>query len=161
MIREMTENDFKLFWPTFETIILAEQTYAFDSQMGYEEALQLWLNSPLKTYVFEEDGVILGSYYIKANAMGPSSHISNCGYMVSETARGKGIARKMCEHSQMVAKELGFTAMQFNSVVSTNKIAIKLWQALGFDIIGTIPKAYKHKELGLVDAYIMHKLLDD
>ncbi|WP_438464666.1 GNAT family N-acetyltransferase [Marinomonas sp. PE14-40] len=157
----MTENDFKLFWPTFETIILAEQTYAFDSQMGYEEALQLWLKSPLKTYVFEEDGVILGSYYIKANAMGPSSHISNCGYMVSETARGKGIARKMCEHSQMVAKELGFTAMQFNSVVSTNKIAIKLWQALGFDIIGTIPKAYKHKELGLVDAYIMHKLLDD
>ncbi|WP_231870384.1 MULTISPECIES: GNAT family N-acetyltransferase [unclassified Marinomonas] len=157
----MTENDFKMFWPTFETTILAEQTYAFDSQMGYEEALQLWLNFPLKTYIFEEDGVILGSYYIKANAMGPSSHISNCGYMVSETARGKGIARKMCEHSQMVAKEIGFTAMQFNSVVSTNKIAIKLWQALGFDIIGTIPKAYKHKELGLVDAYIMHKLLDD
>ncbi|EAQ64456.1 GCN5-related N-acetyltransferase [Marinomonas sp. MED121] len=157
----MTEKDFYGFWPTFKAIILAEQTYAFDSKMSYEEALQLWLKSPLRTYVFEEEGVILGSYYIKSNAMGPSSHISNCGYMVSETARGKGIARKMCEHSQMVAKELGFTAMQFNSVVSTNKIAIKLWQALDFDIIGTIPKAYKHKELGLVDAYIMHKLLDD
>jgi len=161
MIREMTENDFKMFWPTFETIILAEQTYAFDSKMGYEEALQLWLKSPLKTYVFEEDGVILGSYYIKSNAMGPSAHISNCGYMVSEAARGKGIARKLCEHSQEVAKELGFSAMQFNSVVSTNEIAIKLWQKLGFDIIGTIPKAYKHRELGLVDAYIMYKLLDD
>lgn len=159
MIREMTENDFKMFWPTFETIILAEQTYAFDSQMGYEEALQLWLKSPLKTYVFEEDGVILGSYYIKSNAMGPSAHISNCGYMVGEAARGKGIARKMCLHSQMIAKELGFKAMQFNSVVSTNEIAIKLWQKLGFDIIGTIPKAYKHKELGLVDAHIMHKHL--
>ena len=67
----MTENDFKLFWPTFKAIILAEQTYAFDSQMGYEDGLQLWLNSPLKTYVFEEGGVILGSYYIRNLRISP------------------------------------------------------------------------------------------
>ena len=159
MIREITEADFNDFWQSFKAIIEAQETYAFDSNMTYEEAFQLWCRTPLKTFVFEELGCVLGTYYIKANAMSPSCHFSNCGYMVSETARGKGIARKMCEHSQMVAKELGFTAMQFNSVVSTNKIAIKLWQALGFHIIGTIPAAYQHKQLGLVDAHIMHKHL--
>lgn len=159
MIREMRETDFELFWPTFKAIVQAEETYAFDPQMTQVAACKLWLKSPIKTYVFEEDGDILGSYYIKMNAMGPSAHISNCGYMVSEKARGKGVARKMCLHSQVIAKELGFKAMQFNSVVSTNEIAIKLWQRLGFKIIGTIPEAYKHKELGLVDSYVMHKLL--
>ena len=159
MIREMREADFELFWPTFKAIVQAEETYAFDPQLTQVAACELWLKSPIKTYVFEEDGDILGSYYIKMNAMGPSAHISNCGYMVSEKARGKGVARKMCLHSQVIAKELGFKAMQFNSVVSTNEIAIKLWQRLGFKIIGTIPEAYKHKELGLVDSYVMHKLL--
>lgn len=91
--------------------------------------------------------------------MGPSKHICNCGYMVSEQARGKGIARQLCEHSQQIAKELGFSAMQFNSVVSSNKIAIKLWETLGYRIIGTIPKAYKHNQLGFVDSFIMYKAL--
>jgi len=159
MIREMSVTDFKEFWSTFEGIVKAQETYAFESDIRYEEALTLWLKIPLKTYVFEEDGQILGSYYIKANAMGPSDHISNCGYMVATNARGKGIARQLCEHSQVMAKELGFCAMQFNSVVSSNDIAIKLWQSLGFAIIGTIPQAYRHKRLGLVDSYIMHKLL--
>jgi ribosomal protein S18 acetylase RimI-like enzyme len=91
--------------------------------------------------------------------MGPSGHICNCGYMVSEEARGQGIARSLCEHSQQVAIELGFEAMQFNSVVSTNKTAIKLWERLGFSIIGAIPKAYKHPKFGPVNSYIMYKSL--
>jgi len=155
----MSDIDFQKFWPVFERIVKGQETYAFESDMSYEDALGLWLESPLKTYVFEENGQILGSYYIKANAMGPSDHISNCGYMVATKARGKGIARQLCEHSQLIAKELGFCAMQFNSVVSSNEIAIKLWQTLGFKIIGTIPQAYRHKRLGLVDSYIMHKFL--
>nr|WP_255229692.1 GNAT family N-acetyltransferase [Pseudoalteromonas sp. HM-SA03] len=81
--------------------------------------------------------------------------------MVSSLARGKGVARLMCEHSPQQALALGFEAMQFNSVVSTNEVAIKLWQKLGFTIIGTIPKAYKHGKLGLVDSYIMYKWLAD
>ena len=109
--------------------------------------------------MIKENDLILGSYYIKANASGPSSHISNCGFMVSPESRGKGIARKLCLHSQQVAIELGFTAMQFNSVVSTNDVAIKLWEKLGYKIIGTIPNAYKHKKHGFVDSFIMHKQL--
>jgi len=159
LIREMTNDDFELFWPTFSKVIKEQETYAFEPDMNIEQAYSLWCETPLKTYVFVEDGIVLGSYYIKPNAMGPSSHICNCGYMVSVEARGKGVARKLCEHSQEIARVLGFEAMQFNSVVSTNKVAVQLWQKLGFDIIGTIPKAYKHGTLGYVDSYIMHKLL--
>jgi RimJ/RimL family protein N-acetyltransferase len=159
MFKEITKTDFESFWATFSNVINAQQTYAFDPDMTFEQAYDLWCKTPLKSYVFIEHGIILGSYYIKPNGMGPSNHICNCGYMVAKEARGKGIARKMCEHSQQLAIELGFKAMQFNSVVCTNEIAIKLWQKLGFDIIGTIPKAYRHAEQGYVDSHVMYKWL--
>lgn len=159
MFREITQSDFELFWPTFSSVIQAQETYAFDPNMTLEQAYHLWCETPLKTYVFVENNVVLGSYFIKPNAMGPSQHICNCGYMVTDEARGKGIARKMCEHSQEQALLLSFEAMQFNSVVSTNDVAVQLWQKLGFNIIGTIPRAYKHGKLGYVDSYVMHKQL--
>lgn len=140
MFREMTRQDFDAFWPTFSKVIRAQETYAFDPNMTLEQSFDVWCKAPLKTFVNVKDGEILGSFYIKANAAGPSRHICNCGYMVSESARGKGIARLMCEYSQQIAIELGFEAMQFNSVVSTNIIAINIWESLGFDIIGTIPR---------------------
>ncbi|MFT5708096.1 MAG: ribosomal protein S18 acetylase RimI-like enzyme [Oceanospirillaceae bacterium] len=158
-ICEITKCDFKLFWPVFKKVVLAQETYAFDPEIDFETAYDLWCLSPQKAYALKENGIILGSYYIKPNASGPSSHISNCGYMVSPESRGKGIARKLCLHSQEVAIELGFTAMQFNSVVCTNEIAINLWKKLGYEIIGTIPNAYMHKNFGLVDSFIMHKQL--
>ena len=107
----------------------------------------------------KEGEEVLGSYYLKANGMGPSSHVCNCGYMVSAHARGKGVARALCEHSQEVGRVLGYHAMQFNAVVSTNTVAVALWQKLGFAIVGTIPKAYKHAKRGYVNTYVMHKVL--
>ncbi|WP_421870358.1 GNAT family N-acetyltransferase [Motiliproteus sp.] len=157
MIREMTAADFEQFWPTFSAIITAQESYSFDPDMSYEQAYQLWCLDPLRTLAFVEDGKVLGSYYIKPNAAGPGDHICNCGYMVSPHARGCGIATALCEHSQQMARELGFKAMQFNAVVSTNEDAIRLWQKLGFQIIGTIPSGYRHRQLGYVDSYIMHK----
>ncbi|KUI97567.1 GNAT family N-acetyltransferase [Vibrio sp. MEBiC08052] len=159
MLREITRAEFESFWPTFSAVIQAQETYAFDPNMTQEDAFVLWCETPLQAYAFIENEIVLGTYYIKPNALGPSRHICNCGYMVSSAARGKGIARQMCEHSQQKALELGFDAMQFNSVVSTNDVAVRLWQKLGFTIIGTIPKAYQHARLGLVDSYIMYKWL--
>ncbi|GAK82694.1 histone acetyltransferase HPA2 and related acetyltransferases [Vibrio ponticus] len=159
MVREMTEMDFASFWSTFSSVIEAQETYAFDPDMTRDQAYALWCQTPQKVYAYVENGAVLGSYYIKPNAMGPSNHICNCGYMVASEARGKGIAKLLCEHSQQTALELGYLAMQFNSVVSTNTVAVNLWQKLGFSIIGTIPKAYRHKRLGLIDSYIMYKWL--
>ena len=159
MIKEISKLDFESFWPTFLYIIQAQETYAIDPDLNLEQAFSLWCELPLKSYVYVQNDTVLGTYYLKQNAMGPSSHICNCGYMVSNEARGKGIARQLCEHSQNIALDLGFDAMQFNSVVSTNKIAISLWEKLGFSIVGTVPKAYKHGQLGFVDSYVMYKWL--
>ncbi|GLX79813.1 N-acetyltransferase [Thalassotalea insulae] len=159
MIRAMTRADFENFWPSFQAVIKAQETYAFDPDMDIEQAYQIWCLTPLKSFAYIDNGQVLGCYYLKANAMGPSDHICNCGYMVSEAARGKGIARTLCQHSQQIAIELSFEAMQFNSVISSNEVAIKLWQKLGFQIIGTIPLAYRHPKLGYIDSYIMHKQL--
>ncbi|GHF91342.1 N-acetyltransferase [Thalassotalea marina] len=153
------KNLFLSFWPEFKEIVSAQETYAFDPDMSQQQAYSIWVEQPLESYVLVENDIVLGSYYLKANAMGPSNHIANCGYMVSKHARGQGVARQLCLHSQQRALTLGFKAMQFNSVVSTNEVAIRLWQKLGFDIIGTIPKAYQHKTKGLVDSYIMYKWL--
>ncbi len=158
-ISEVTKQDFEAFWPVLQEVVKAQETYAFDPNLSFDDAYNLWCLAPQKSLVIKEGNDVLGAYYIKPNAAGPSAHISNCGYMVSPRSRGKGIARKLCEHSQEIAIELGYTAMQFNSVVSTNEIAVKLWQKLGYCIIGTIPKAYQHKRLGLVDSFIMHKHL--
>jgi len=83
----------------------------------------------------------------------------HCSYMVHPNAQGKGVGKQLCEHSIENAKRLGFKAIQFNIVVSTNKGAVKLWEKYGFTIIGTIPNGFKHIELGLVDAHITYKAL--
>ncbi|WNW10534.1 GNAT family N-acetyltransferase [Pseudomonas sp. DTU_2021_1001937_2_SI_NGA_ILE_001] len=158
-IRPMTREDFALFWPTFQAVIAAQETYAYDPALNAEQAAALWLDLPLHTLVAEEDGQLLGSYYLKANAAGPGNHVCNCGYMVAEAARGRGVARLMCEHSQQLARQSGFQAMQFNSVVACNTLAVELWTRLGFETVGRLPKAYRHARQGLVDCLVMYKWL--
>ena len=160
-IRPMTAADFDRFWPTFQAIVAARETYAYDPAMTQEQARHLWLDLPVHTMVAEENGEILGAYYLKANAAGPGSHVGNCGYMVSENARGRGIARQMCEHSQQLARASGFLALQFNSVVSTNEVAVALWTKLGFETVGRLPKAYRHARVGLVGCLVMYKWLGE
>lgn len=158
-IRPATDRDFTHIWPLFREIVAKGDTYAFAPNTTREEAYQLWMSSPRQTFVAEENGVVLGTYFIKTNQSGPGSHVCNCGYMVSSTARGKGIATQMCLHSQERALALGYQAMQFNFVVDSNVGAIRLWEKLGFARVGTVPKAFAHPELGLIGAHIMFKWL--
>ncbi|WP_222937572.1 GNAT family N-acetyltransferase [Spartinivicinus ruber] len=159
-IRKLKQQDFDVFWPTFHQVITDQETYAFDSTMSKQQAYDVWCLQPLETSFAIEAETILGSYYLKPNGAGPSSHVCNCGYIVTPQARGKGVAKQLCLHSQERALELGFKAMQFNAVVSTNEVAVKLWEKLGFNIVGTVPKAYLHKRFGFVDTYIMYKWLE-
>src|SRR5436305_13454050 len=117
-------------------------------------------SSPSATYVALAEGQMVGTYYLKPNQPGLGSHVCNAGYMVKGQARGQGVGRAMGLHSSLEARQAGFRAMQFNLVVATNEGAIKLWQDLGFSIIGTLPRAFNHRRLGLVDALVMYQLLD-
>ncbi len=104
---------------------------------------------------------IAGIYYFTVNQPGLGGHVCNAGFMAASWARGKGIGREMCRHSHGEAGRLGFLAMQFNLAVSTHVRTVTLWRELGFEIVGTLPKAFNHAQKGLVDAYVMHKWLDD
>ena len=158
-IREATEQDFEAIWPIFHEIVSAGETYGYSQSTTKDDARKIWLDTPVKTYVVEKDGEILGTYYIKTNQAGPGSHVCNCGYMVPSNARGKGLATAMCEHSQEVAIELGYKAMQFNFVADSNEQAIRLWEKLGFETVGRLPKAFNHPANGYVDALVMYKWL--
>ena len=160
-IRQANDNDLDAIWPIFHEIIARGDTYPYPPETDKAAAYDIWMAKPLATYVALLDGQIVGTYYIKANQPGLGSHVCNAGYMVGTQARGRGVARAMCEHSLREAKKLGFRAMQFNLVVSSNEVAVNLWQRLGFSIVGTVPEAFHHQELGYVDALVMYKSLVD
>ena len=161
MIREATAADWPNIWPIFSEITEGGDTYAYAIDTDRAAAEMLWMTKPDRTFVLEENGEILATYYLKTNQDGPGKHVCNCGYMVTSTARGRGLAQKMCLHSQRIAIEMGYRAMQFNFVASSNEIAVSLWKKLGFDIVGTLPRAFNHPTLGLIDAFIMYKWLAD
>ncbi|MCC6988149.1 MAG: GNAT family N-acetyltransferase [Acidobacteria bacterium] len=158
-IRPDTHADADGVWAILQPVIAAGDTYAFAPGMGREEALTAWHPPGGHTFVAERDGQIVGTYLLKANQPGLGSHVANCGYMVAPAARGQGLGEVLCRHSLEAARGLGFTAMQFNSVVSTNLGAIRVWQRCGFAIVGTVPLAFRHARAGLVDIHVMHRLL--
>ena len=158
-IRLANSTDQEAVWHIISTIIATGDTYVFAPDSTKEKMINYWFATDKKTYVAEEDGKILGTFYLKENQMDLGSHIVNAGYMVSKNARGKGLGKAMAEFSLEEARRLGFRGMQFNLVVKTNEKAINLWLKLGFKIIGEIPEAYKHSELGYVNAYIMYQKL--
>lgn len=159
MIRKAGPEDFDAIWPLLRGVFRAGETYAVDPAITKEEALSYWITTARATYVVEKDGQTLGTYYIRTNQPGGGAHICNCGYIVAPEARGQGLAAQMCEASQEQARALGYSAMQFNFVLASNAGAVRLWHKLGFQTVGTIPDAFKHPQLGMVDAFVMHKAL--
>ena len=159
-IRLICEADWPAVWELMEPIIRAGDTYPYAIDITVDGARQMWLEIPAATYVVEdEQGNILGTYYIKPNQPTLGAHVANCGYMVAVRSRGLGIATQMCAHSQDEAVKMGYRAMQYNLVVKTNEPSVHLWQKMGFAIVGTLPGAFRHAEHGFVDAYVMYKML--
>lgn len=158
-IRLAKSEDHAAIWAILKPVIRAGETYALDPEMSEEAALAYWLGTDKETFVAEEDGVILGTFYIRPNQAGGGSHVCNCGYMTSAHATGRGVARQMCQFSLTHARDRGYRGMQFNFVVSSNERAVRLWETLGFKIVGTLPLAFKHPSLGYVDALVMFQTL--
>ena len=159
-IRLFEEKDWAATWRIVEPVFRAGETYAFSPEITEDEAHGIWVEIPSATFVaVDKTDSVVGTYYIKPNQPALGAHVCNCGYIVSENSRGKGIASAMCEHSQKEAVALGFQSMQYNLVVSTNEGAVRLWKRHGFEVIGTLPGAFRHSRLGFVDAFVMYKQL--
>ncbi len=158
-IRKIHKEDKSVVWEIIKSVIATGDTYLFYPNTSREKMLNYWFAADKKTYVALSEDKIVGTFFIKDNQPDLGSHICNAGYMVSSEAKGKGIGRKMAEFSLREARHLGYTAMQFNFVVKSNSIAVRLWLALGFEIIGEIPEAFQHAENGLTNALIMYRKL--
>lgn len=159
-IRSFREADWPAVWPMLHATLAAGDSYVFSPRSSEVEIHTIWVETPSATFVAcDSAGAILGTYFIKPNQPGLGDHVGNCGYVVAPQAQGLGLATAMCEHSQRVAVELGFRAMQFNFVVATNERAVRLWERLGFAVVGRLPGAFRHQRLGFVDALVMFKAL--
>ena len=159
VIRTATAIDCDAIWKILEPVIRGGDTYTLPADMNREDALAYWKAPGHEVFVAEEGGEILGTYYLRANQRGGGAHVANCGYMTAPWASGRGIARAMCAHSLETAKARGFRAMQFNIVVSSNERAVRLWESMGFEIVGRLPAAFEHPKLGAVDALVMFRQL--
>lgn len=158
-IRKANEADKPEIWKIIESVIATGDTYLFYPDSPKEKMLDWWFSADKNTYAALMENKIVGTFFLKDNQPDLGSHIANAGYMVSSEAKGKRVGRTMAEFSLEEARKLGYRAMQFNFVVKSNEIAVKLWQDIGFEIIGEIPEAFQHKENGLTNALIMYRKL--
>ena len=159
LIRSAVAEDHAAIWRILEPVIRAGDTYALDRDMDAVDALAYWAGPDRATFVVEAEGAVIGTYYLRANQAGGGRHVANCGYVVAADAGGRGIARRMCEHSLDEARARSFRAMQFNCVVSTNERAVALWTSCGFVTVGLLPGAFNHPMHGDVDALVMFRAL--
>lgn len=159
-IRLASEQD----WPEIRAVIMpvfaTGATYAYPPDISVSEAHAVWMEKPAATFVgCDEADRVVATYYLIANQPGQGAHVANCGYIVAESARGKGWAGVLCEHSQREARARGFRAMQYNFVAATNHGAIRLWKKHEFEIVGRLPGAFCHPQQGDIDALVMYKQL--
>lgn len=158
VIVRATPEDFDGIWEIFRQVISSGDTYIYPPETTKEEARAIWMNNTVP-YVAKIGDKIVGICLLRQNKVGLGSHVCNAAFMVHPDHQNKSIGKQMCRHMLAEAKNMGYLAMQFNIVVSTNERAVHLWQAMGFKIVGTIPKAFNHRQKGLVDAYVMHQFL--
>src|SRR5262245_35404764 len=159
IIRPAEDDDWPAIWVIFQEVVRAGDSFSYAADTDEAVARTLWASPPTKAFVAEVDGHVVGTFYIRPNQPGLGSHVANAGFMVAKTQAGRGIGRAMGERAVAEAEAAGFDSMQFNYVVSTNRRAVDLLKSLGFEIIGTSPKAFNHRREGLVDVYIMHRTL--
>ena len=158
-IREASDQDRDAIWKIFQATVAPGDSFVYDPNTSREEALGYWFGANTLTYVAIRNDKVVGSYILRPNRPGLGGHVANAGFMVDPVARRLGIGRLMGEHSLAEARRLGYRAMQFNFVVSTNTRAVSLWQSFGFAIVGRLPGAFLHPTAGYVDAFVMYQQL--
>ena len=160
-ISEGSAADWEQIWPFFREIVAAGETYAYDPEISEDEARSIWMiGPPGATFVAVDGDRIVGSANAYANRPGPGSHVASASFMVDPREAGRGIGRALGERVLEWAQQKGFLAMQFNAVVESNLTAVALWRSLGFEIVGTVPRAFRLPDGTHVGLHVMHRRLD-
>ncbi len=146
-IREFQEKDLKEMIEIWNTVVddgvAFPQLERLDSNSG-----RAFFSEQSFTGVAydEESGEITGLYILHPNNIGRCGHICNASYAVKKSLRGMSIGEKLVVHCLAKAKDLDFRILQFNAVVKSNIVALKLYEKLGFTQLGTIPEGFRMKD---------------
>ena len=160
LIRTAEGQDWPRIHPFFSSIIAAGETYAFPEGLSLEEARPWWMEKPPgQTVVAVEGDALLGSAKMGPNRPGRGAHVATASFLVDPAHQGRGVGRMLGEYVLGWAREAGYRSIQFNAVVETNTVAVRLWQSLGFQIIGTVPEAFNHPKHGRVGLHVMFQRL--
>lgn len=147
-------------WEIFRAVIASGDTLPFSTSFDIGTFRDHWFGAHA-AYVAVDGPLVVGMYKLGPNYPDLGAHVASATYVVGPSSQGRGIGRALLDHSLALARDQRFLAMQFNYVVSTNVAALKLYEKRGFRIVGTLPRAFRHATLGLVDAYVMHRWLQD
>lgn len=159
-IRPVEDADWAQVWPIFSSTVAAGETYAYPDDLTSEDAHGLWVERPPGlTVVLVEGERVLGTAKMGPNRPGRGDHVGTASFMVAPDARGRGVGRRLGEYVVQWHRDAGFRAIQFNAVVETNEVAVRLWQSLGFVVVGTVPEAFRSRSHGLVGLHVMHLAL--
>lgn len=160
-IRPATSEDWPRIWPVVEAVVRAGETYTYPTDLTAEDARDLWMAQPPgETVVLEEDGAVLGTARMGPNRPGHGDHIGTASFMVAPQARGRGVGRALGEHVVHWHRDHGFAGIQFNAVVEINAAAVALWRSLGFEVVGTVPGAFRSPAHGRVGLHVMFLSLE-
>jgi len=156
-IRLLEDADWPAVWPFFEAIVQAGESYAYPLDLTPGSALALWRPAPPgEAVVAVADGRVLGTAHWGPNRPGRGSHVATGSFMVDPASAGHGVGRALGGYVVDSARAAGFRGIQFNAVVETNTAAVRLWQSLGFEVIGTVPGAFRSTAHGYVGLHVMY-----
>jgi L-amino acid N-acyltransferase YncA len=160
VFRPALDGDWSAIWPIFTAVVAGGDTYAYSPDTGFDEGRRLWMEGDdREVFVVLVDDEVAGSAYLRPNQPGLGDHVANAGWMIGSAHRGLGLGRRFAEYVIEEARAAGYQAMQFNAVVASNEAAVRLWQSLGLEIVGTVPDAFRHTELGPTAVHVMYRSL--
>ncbi|WFB11118.1 GNAT family N-acetyltransferase [Streptomyces sp. LX-29] len=158
LIKDATADHWPAIWPFLQRICAAGETFTYPVDLDEPLARDMWmLKAPGRTVVaVDEAGTVLGTAKMNPNQMGPGAHVSSASFMVDPAHQGRGVGRALCEEALRWARAAGYRGMQFNAVAATNTRAVGLYRTLGFEVVGTVPGAFRHPTEGYVGLHVMH-----
>jgi GNAT superfamily N-acetyltransferase len=162
VVRELVDADWPTVWSVVEPVVRAGDTFPYPLDLTEPDARAMWLdNGPGgRATVALVDGEVVGTAKMGRTRPGPGAHVATASYMVAARARGHGVGRALVVDSLEWARSAGFAAVQFNAVVETNVAAVRLYESLGFRVVGTVPRAHELPSGRRVGLHVMHVELD-
>ncbi|MBT2748705.1 MULTISPECIES: GNAT family N-acetyltransferase [unclassified Lysobacter] len=160
VVRDAHASDWLSIWPIWNAVVACGETHPYARNSTQEDAFALWFKPARSAvYIAEQSGRVVAAMQTKPMRYGNGDHIANFDLMVSPEHRCRGVGRALSMHVIDATRRTGYNAMEAFAVVESNVAAVRLWQSLGFQIVATVPNAFRHPTRGTVAVYHMHMQL--